>query len=471
MRTTFRRQFSTIAALLLLCLIVTGVSFLLLMLNSLRETTQKTLQTDAKAVAALSEAYEAIDELEHNWDFRMSLSMLSAVGESQIFICDEAGIVRVCSCEDITCAHIGQTLPAKVSQALASGEAYGAGVLDNLYEKRCFYTAVPIGTQNAGIVLACAPMTQTDDFMRRSSGLFLLTAVAVLLLALLAATFLSRTQTKPLQKVADAARRFGRGELDARVHVSRHSTQEIRDLATAFNTMADSLEQLERGRQEFIANVSHELKTPMTTIGGFIDGILDGTIPAEKQPQYMQRVSNEVRRLSRLVRNMLDISRLQTQGVDAAKKVRFDISESVSDVLVAFEQKITAKQLQVSVQLPDKAMFTRAERDSITQVLYNLVDNAVKFSPQGGLLHVEAKPDGGKARISVRNTGPTIAPDQLPRIFDRFHKEDKSRSQDREGWGLGLYIARTIILAHGEQIFADSRDGVTTFSFTLPLVR
>ena len=222
--------------------------------------------------------------------------------------------------------------------------------------------------------------------------------------------------------------------------------EEVVDLANAFNTMADSLEKSEQRRQEFVANVSHELKTPMTTIGGYIDGMLDGTIPPEKQQHYMQIVSGEVRRLSRLVRNMLDIAKLQAMGVEESRKTRFDLGEELSDVLITFEQKIYNKHLDVRVDLPDKPVWTRAERDSITQVIYNLIDNA-------------------------ENTGPTIDKDELPLLFDRFHKADKSRSADREGWGLGLYIAKTIVGAHGGDIWATSENGVTQFNFTLPTVR
>ena len=272
-------------------------------------------------------------------------------------------------------------------------------------------------------------------------------------------------------KVAEAARRFGRGELDTRVEVPKSCGEEIVDLANAFNTMADSLEKSEQRRQEFVANVSHELKTPMTTIGGYIDGMLDGTIPPEKQQHYMQIVSGEVRRLSRLVRNMLDIAKLQAMGVEDSRKTRFDLGEELSDVLITFEQKIYNKHLDVRVDLPDKPVWTRAERDSITQVIYNLIENAIKFCPDGGRLSLRVQSDGGKARVSVENTGPTIDKDELPLLFDRFHKADKSRSADREGWGLGLYIAKTIVGAHGGDIWATSENGVTQFNFTLPAVR
>ncbi|MBQ5748585.1 MAG: HAMP domain-containing histidine kinase [Oscillospiraceae bacterium] len=472
MKTTFRRQFTTIAALLLFSLLFTGVSYRILMLRTLGESTRQELDADAAAVAALTEAYGSVGGLEENWDFRMSLSLISAVGDTQIQICDETGVVRLCSCDTFDCAHVGAVLPTELCEKIRAGDAYGSGSVDTLFTDKRFYTGKPLGENGTqGFVIASSQMTQSKAFIASADKLLVIAGVASLAISLLAATFLSRTQTKMLAHVADAARRFGHGETDVRVQPSPRCTREVRDLAQAFNTMADSLEQSERRRQEFIANVSHELKTPMTTIGGFVDGMLDGTIPQEKHPQYMQTVANEVRRLSRLVRNMLDISRLQAQGADVSRRSRFDVAEMVSDVLISFEQKINAKHLQVSVELPDKALFTKAERDGITQVLYNLVDNAVKFSQDGGLLALDVKVQGGKIVLSVRNTGKTIAPDELPHIFERFHKEDKSRSADREGWGLGLYIARTIIGAHGEDITAASADGVTTFRFTLPQVR
>ena len=235
--------------------------------------------------------------------------------------------------------------------------------------------------------------------------------------------------------------------------------------------MAESIQRAEQRRDEFVANVSHELKTPMTSIGGFIDGMLDGTIPPEQHAHYMQIVQQEVRRLSRLVRSMLDVSRLQAKGVEESRKTRFDIAEIISDVLISFEQKINNRRLQVSVNLPDRALFTRADRDGIQQVLYNLVDNAIKFCPEGGMLGIRLAQEGGKAVVSVQNTGKTIPPGELPLLFERFHKADRSRSADRESWGLGLYIVKTILDAHGEDIRAESHDGVTTFRFTLSVVR
>ena len=476
MKTTFSRQFTLIAVLLLICMLITGISFWFLMRRSVRAENEQTLCRDAAAVANFARAYDTAGDLQDNWDFLMSLSLISRIGNAEALICDEEGKVILCSCEQFICEHIDQIVDDSFrGEIRENGTAFRSGVLEGIYTEKKFVAGAPIVSDVAdeliGYVVVSAPMTQVTGFMSHSAVLFIYCAIVVLVLALAATTFLSRSQVQPLHRVAEAARRFGHGDMSTRVQVTKRDTEEIADLAQAFNSMADYLEKAEQRRQDFIANVSHELKTPMTTIGGYIDGMLDGTIPPEKYRHYMQTVSSEVRRLSRLVRNMLDISKLQAQGVDEARKTRFDVGEAMSDVLIAFEQKINAKNLQVSVDLPEKTVWTRAERDSITQVIYNLVDNAIKFCPEGGLLTLRLTIEGGKAIVMVSNTGPTIPPDELPLLFDRFHKADKSRSADREGWGLGLYIAKTIVGAHGEDIRAESRDGVTTFSFTLPVVR
>ena len=475
MKTTFSRQFAMIAALLLLCLLITGVSFRFLMLGTIESQNQQTMIRDAEAVAELAEAYDSVGDLQNNFDFHISLSLFTKVGDAEALLCDTDGVIRICSCEKFSCDHIGQTVdPVLLAEIQKDGSWYEETSLSGIYDEPRYLagqTLLASDGEQIGYVLVSAPMAQTKNFMLRSSTLFFYVAIAVLIVSMLAASFLSRMQVRPLGQMADAARRFGRGELSVRVEESPKNTSEINDLARAFNTMVDSLESSERRRQEFVANVSHELKTPMTTIGGYIDGMLDGTIPPEKQQHYMQIVSGEVRRLSRLVRNMLDISRLQAMGVEESRMTRFDLGELMSDVIITFEQKINGKGLNVDVELPDRPVWVKAERDGITQVVYNLLDNAIKFCPQGGKLGLFLALEGGKAKVTVQNSGPTIDPNELPLLFDRFHKADKSRSADREGWGLGLYIAKTIVGAYGGDIWATSENGITNFIFTLPTVR
>ena len=475
MKTTFSRQFAMIAALLLLCLLITGVSFRFLMLGTIESQNQQTMIRDAEAVAELAEAYDSVGDLQNNFDFHISLSLFTKVGDAEALLCDTDGVIRICSCEKFSCDHIGQTVdPVLLAEIQKDGSWYEETSLSSIYDEPRYLAGQMLlasDGEQIGYVLVSAPMAQTKNFMLRSSTLFFYVAIAVLIVSMLAASFLSRMQVRPLGQMADAARRFGRGELGVRVEESPKNTSEINDLARAFNTMVDSLESSERRRQEFVANVSHELKTPMTTIGGYIDGMLDGTIPPEKQQHYMQIVSGEVRRLSRLVRNMLDISRLQAMGVEESRMTRFDLGELMSDVIITFEQKINGKGLNVDVELPDRPVWVKAERDGITQVVYNLLDNAIKFCPQGGKLGLFLALEGGKAKVTVQNSGPTIDPNELPILFDRFHKADKSRSADREGWGLGLYIAKTIVGAYGGDIWATSENGITNFIFTLPTVR
>ncbi len=243
---------------------------------------------------------------------------------------------------------------------------------------------------------------------------------------------------------------------------------EMGELARAFNAMADSLAKAEAQRSEFIANVSHELKTPMTTISGFADGILDGTVPPEREAAALETISSETKRLARLVRRMLDLSRLQSgEGITAQEQ--FDAVELTARALVSLEGKISAKGLDVVVDLPEEPVLVWGEPDAITQVCYNLLDNAIKFAHEGGHLWVSIRREGAKALVTVKDEGATIPPEELDSIFDRFHKSDKSRSMDRDGVGLGLYIVKTILNEHRENITVESAEGLTTFTFSLTL--
>ena len=475
MKTMFGRQFLLTAACILCSILILGASFRVFIQKYVQSESQKSLYQSAEAVAELASAYESIGDLENNWEFHINLSFAAEAAGTDTVICDETGVVILCSCSEFRCEHLGLQVPqAFVDQVIQEGKTADAGILQGLYDDSRSVVSIPIISQAdgvaSGIVIASTGQTQVVGVIRQMTDIFLMTGAVVLLLAVIACSALMRRTSQPLKDLAGAARRFGHGNLDARVELDEHNPAEIEELAVAFNNMADSLEKSEQQRKEFIANVSHELKTPMTTIAGFMDGMLDGTIPPEQHRHYMQIVSDEVRRLSRMVRGMLDISRLQDQTIPEEKKTVFDLCEAAGQVLVSFEQKITQKQLDVQVDMPDEATYTLADADSITQVIYDLMDNAVKFCQQGGTLGLKIQPEDKKIFVSVSNTGLTIPENELSRIFDRFHKTDKSRSIDRDGVGLGLYIVKTIICSHGEDISVTSRDGLTVFTFSLPVV-
>ena len=202
----------------------------------------------------------------------------------------------------------------------------------------------------------------------------------------------------------------------------------------------------------------------MTTIAGYTDGILDGTIPPEKERHYLQIISDESRRLSRLVRRMLDISQIQSLEM---KKEEFDLCESMRLALLSMEQKINDRGLDVEADIPEDSVMVEGDNDLITQVVYNLLENAAKFATPGSSLYLGLRTTADKAVVSVRNRGNTIPPEEIPLLFERFHKSDRSRSEDKDGYGLGLYIVKTILTQHKEKISVTSEDGVTTFSFTM----
>lgn len=474
MKTTFSRTFSTTVIILLLSLILVGTSFQVLVEDYLAESAIHELQQNSTAISNLASAYSSEGAM-LNRDFMVNLDIVSHVSESDILICDAGGRVILCSDSITGCDHQRLRVDkAYLDKVIANGGDTATGMIPDLYEEARYVVSTPITDfvtgQNLGIVIASTPTRSTTAIMTRISNIFMVVSLLVVLISVIAMLILVRRQSDPLQQMAQVARSFGHGDLDARVKLADDYSEEVEELALAFNNMAQELQKSEYQRKEFVANVSHELKTPMTTISGYIDGILDGTIPQSRHTYYLQIVSDETKRLSRLVRSMLDISRMENGSVPEEKKVRFDLEETLGQVLITFEQKITGKKLNVDVDMPAFPVVTYACEDYVMQVIYNLIDNAVKFCPEGGTLGLKIQQGGGKVYVTVSNDGETIPTEELPLVFDRFHKIDKSRSQNRDGWGLGLYIVKTLVSSHGENISVTSRDGKTAFTFTMPLV-
>ena len=475
MKTSFSRTFFPAALILLAALLLVGASFQVLVRNLMTRQSMENLKDDCAAIAELASAYYTESSLTTQ-DFFVNLSIATKVSGADAVICDRRGRLVLCSDSPMGCVHQGMMVGESYrEQVFATGVVSDVGQVKGLYEDSRYVVGMPIldaATElPVGLVVVSTPVTTALALLDKLADTYMLVSVLVVLLSVIMITFMAKHQSSPLRDMAKAASDFGHGHLDARVNVDENSPQEVQELALAFNNMASSLQKSEYQRQEFVANVSHELKTPMTTISGYLDGMLDGTIPPERHEHYMQMVSQETKRLSRLVRSMLDISRMQDQeGIPPEKLSRFDMCECMGQVLITFEQKINSKKLDVDVVFPEHAVYTWASQDAITQVVYNLVDNAVKFCPEGGTLSLTIRDSDNKIYVSVGNDGETIPPEELPLVFDRFHKLDKSRAQNRDGWGLGLYIVKTLIGRHGEDISVTSQNGKTEFTFTLPRV-
>lgn len=470
MKTSFRRQMTLIICVLLAATTLIGISFWVLFSRNTTEEKLNDMKKTADSVVQITAAYSAF--YLRDSEFRTNLAVAAAASNSDVVICTPDGQVCICAEDLQRCPHIGHSIGQKTADSIfENGMQTVSEEASRIYGDERLGIAVPVTAGNGVrvcIVMVSMEHSKLSALTARAFRIFLLSALVVLALTLLAMPYLTRRETNPVRNMAAAARQIARGDLTVRVPTGNQN-EEIEELAVAFNNMTVALQNSERVRQEFVANVSHELKTPMTTIAGYLDGMLDGTIPEEKTHEYMERVATEARRLSRLVRNMLEVSRLKDQGIPQDKLTDFDICEAAGQALLCFEQPINRKNLYVEVDMPELGLTVHAMADAITQVLHNLIENAVKFSDEGGTLSIRVLRRGSSAVVSVGNTGPTIPPEELPLLFDRFHKTDKSRSTDRDGVGLGLYIVKTIINAHGEDIFVTSQNGRTEFTFTLSL--
>ncbi|MBP3370104.1 MAG: HAMP domain-containing histidine kinase [Clostridia bacterium] len=361
-------------------------------------------------------------------------------------------------------------IPTEIKEKLLSTGRYSArGGVDGIFDNVKLLELAAIEGANGeylGAVAVCSddvlPVGLTGVIVR----VIMSSIIWVLIAALIAVYFISERVIAPLREISSAAKRFASGKFDVRVPV--RGSDEVAELATTFNHMAESLDNYDNMRNSFMSNVSHDLRSPMTSIAGFIDGILDGVIPPEQHKYYLQVVSDEVRRLSRLVNSLLDLSRIQA-GERKFTFAPFDICEMSRQILISFEQKISAKNLDVEFECPDERINVIADADAIHQVFYNICDNAVKFACDGGKLRISIKRlKGKKLSVEVYNEGQGIAPEDINYVFERFYKSDKSRGLNKNGAGLGLFISKTIMEAHDEQIWVQSEYGKNCcFGFTL----
>lgn len=474
MKSIYLRNFFATAVMVLVCFLILAFSFISIGRNYVISEYREGMVNSAREVSRMASAvvkHEALD----SWTLGMSLSTVSNSTGNQIFVTDVDGCVINCSDRAPVCRHLGVVIPADIISQIDGSDEYNQFTdLSGMYDTKRYVVATPIYA-DANVLAGYVFVTNILDNMLGawssflSIGLFVTTAVFVA--ALIISLVYSKSMARPLDEMASASRKFARGDFSVRVKHEDDTTYEMGALIESFNKMADSLEQAEERRSEFIANVSHELRTPMTTIAGFADGILDGTISRDEQDKYLRSIRDETRRLSRLVREMLDVSQTRARAVDPAKRTVFDLTELVLQTMLSFESRATAKELDVDPQLPDNHIMVFADKDAITQVIYNLLDNAVKFAHKGTCITVRLYKDNDKAYVSIKDEGETIPPDDLPFIFDRFHKSDRSRSMDKTGVGLGLYLVKTIINSHDEDIAVKSEDGITEFAFTLALAK
>lgn len=402
------------------------------------------------------------------------LGICSLTSDCDMFISDANGAVVSCTCSDFKqdgyCTHSSAPIGEKIIERVKNNRKYfEIGTFDGMYRKSHYTAARPLinadGTM-AGIVYASLPASDLQALYSTILRMFILASIIPACLIFVFAYATSFRLTKPLKLMSAAAKSMAKGDFSQRIPV--RGNDEIAELANSFNEMTNALSQLEFMRRSFVANVSHELRTPMTTIGGFIDGILDGTIDRDHEKQYLTIVSDEVKRLTRLVQSMLSLSRLES-GEQKPNFAENDLRETVLTIALSFEKKIEDKNIEIRGLDKIEKTVAQYDADLMHQIIYNLTDNAVKFTENGGYIEFALKDRKTEAAFIIRNSGKGISKDDLPHIFERFYKTDRSRSDVKESTGLGLYIVKSIIDVHCGKIVVRSKEDVfTEFEVVIP---
>ena len=426
------------------------------------------VQVAAKQVSLLQQGEDLPQLSEEDRDrVQRAIGIVSETSDSSLLLADAQGNVVLAAGFD---QALGAQIPRNVLDQMAGGQKamFDSGTLGGVYDKGQ-YTAGCVLTDAAGQVrgyaFASSNISALNGYVADMFSTFILSAGLMLLISSLLSVVFTTRLTLPLRRIAEAARKFGAGDFSTRVPVE--GEDEVAQLAVTFNNMAANLEAIDSSRSNFMGNIAHELRTPMTSVKGFVDGMLDGTIPPELYNHYLGVVSQEVGRLTRLIQNMLDISKLEA-GDSQVNARSYDVWESITGAALAAEQRIESGRIQIQGLVPERTM-VYADPDLVHQVVYNLLDNAIKFTPEEGIIRFGVTRSGGQVTVSIWNTGPGIAPEALPFVFDRFFKEDRSRGLNTRGSGLGLHICKVLVNLSGGKIWVESQEGEwCRFSFTLP---
>lgn len=486
----FKWYFIRTSISVILCLTISSFAILFFFLNFWKTDKLTALNDDALSVSQSVELFAESTEGTAEADSEIYLQFIKNIlltvanaSASSIFVADAEGSVIMCSDSPVETADeitdnvcyqhenisFSPDMLAEISFAGKSGYTF-EGILSGFPEENQLLGAVNLdihGTKLYVIAVqseSVAFLPYTTEFLR----LQIFTSIVALGLCFILAVIFSYRMVRPLKKITAATKHYAGGDFTARINTA-DVYNELTELVDSVNKMADSLAVLEESRSSFVANVSHELKTPMTVISGFVDGMLDGTISPDESQKYLVIVSDEVKRLSRLVVAMLNMSKIEAGKLTLNTSV-FSLKEIFIKTIIGFEKFINDKNIDVAGLDSLENVVITADETLITQIIYNLIDNAVKFTEKGGVITVSVYEERKEAVFSVRNTGRGITDNEKELVFDRFYKVDKSRGLDAKSFGMGLYIVKSIIELHKGTISLETEENeFTEFIVKLPL--
>jgi len=309
------------------------------------------------------------------------------------------------------------------------------------------------------------PMPEIEDTISKVSVIIFISLVFSGCLAVILIFLITKRMGYEIKVINDAAKYISEGNFDKKIIINRKD--ELGELATSFNLMAEELNSQENTKRMFISSLSHDLRTPLTTIKGYTIGMLDGTIESDKQERYLKIVKNESERLIKMINDLLDLSKMES-GALILNKTDFDLNGVIVNVLDSFEQKIINKDIKLTIDLSKEKLMAHGDLASIQRVIYNLLDNATKFVEENGAISIRTELKNDKYYVGISNTGKVLNEKELAMIWDRFSKLDKSRGLEKKSSGLGLSIVKEIIKAHHEKIDVYSNEDIgVAFIFTV----
>ena len=344
---------------------------------------------------------------------------------------------------------------------------YTTGTYNNCFSEDVMTVSAPItgNYMTYGYVLIHLPIRQIQGSKDRFLNILYIVAGIIFALSLIILLVFTKTVYIPLKKITEAANQYAAGNLTYKTTI--HTQDEMGYLAATLNYMSDELDKMEEYQRTFIANISHDFRSPLTSIKGYLEAILDGTIPPEMYEKYLNRVISETERLNKLTQGLLTLNSLDSKGY--LSRANFDINRVIKDTAASFEGTCDTKNIVLDLTFSDNIIMVYADLGKIQQVLYNLIDNAIKFSHPDSVIYIQAAIKYEKVFVSVKDTGIGIPKDSQKKIWERFYKTDISRGKDKKGTGLGLAIVKEAIQAHGENVNVVSTEGVgTEFIFSLP---
>ena len=479
----FRHYYFILSCLVVFCLLTASLSLLFFLSTFWVDEKLDNLHKISFVLSADMQKYQTVEEALLDPYFANSLNAISDMSSADLFIIDKNG--NIVLCKDMVRRNYLNDEPVLQKCSLHSRFQFDQETLNNIFNEKVDYRQKGPISQGAeetyllsslkcdarfdGYYIVAVQLLRVGyiPYVTNYIRMVLCSCLIAVILTFFAALGATYRILRPLKKISEAVKHYAAGDFGYRIYNVGHY-REFHELSVAFNKMAAAMEENESSRRNFVANVSHELKTPMTTISGFIDGILDGTIPPHEERKYLKIVSEVVKHLSELVVSMLNISKIEAGKVEL-EYTELLFNDLVISTVLNFEKQITDKNIEIYGLDKFDKIYLRADEALLRQIVFNLVDNAVKFTHEGGTVKFELYEDKSQAVLSIANSGSEIAPEELSNIFDRFYKIDKSRGLDSSGFGLGLYIVRSIVEMHGGTIKVSCKDGYTKFVVKMPL--